>query len=130
MTLPLCDLPGHELADRLRRKEISAVEILEAVRQRIQAVEGRAPSTEPYQAQTEDLEKVPAFITLTYDRARKQAEAIDRAGAAGEDPGPLAGVPLAVKDIFCVRGPRSTAASRILEDFISPYSATSDRKST
>ena len=125
MTLPLCDLPGHELADRLRRKEISAVEILEAVRQRIQAVEGRAPSTEPYQAQTEDLEKVHAFITLTYDRARKQAEAIDRAFAAGEDPGPLAGVPLAVKDIFCVRGTRSTAASRILEEFISPYSATS-----
>ena len=124
MSQALCDLPGHELVKRLRRKEISAVEILESVRGRIEAVEGRAPTTEPYTAQPADLERVHAYITLSLDRARQQAEAIDRALAAGEDPGPLAGVPLAVKDIFCVSGTRSTAASRILQDFVSPYSAT------
>jgi aspartyl-tRNA(Asn)/glutamyl-tRNA(Gln) amidotransferase subunit A len=124
MSVDLCDLPGHELADRLRRKETSAVEILDSVQQRIRAVEGRAPSTEAYYSQPQDLEKIHAYITLTAERAREQARAVDRALAAGKDPGPLAGVPLAIKDIFCVRGTRSTAASRILEHFVSPYNAT------
>jgi aspartyl-tRNA(Asn)/glutamyl-tRNA(Gln) amidotransferase subunit A len=124
MTIDLCDLPGHELTARLRKKEISAVEVLESVQQRIADVEGRAPTTEPYRSQPEDLEKIHAYITLTFERARLQAEALDRALAAGEPVGPLAGVPLAIKDIFCVRGTRSTAASRILENFVSPYSAT------
>lgn len=124
MTVELCDLPGHELTDRLRRRETTAVEILDSVQRRIHAVEGRAPSTGPYRPEAEDLDRVHAYITLTLERARAQAEAVDRALAAGEDPGPLAGVPLAVKDIFCVRGTRSTAASRILENFVSPYSAT------
>lgn len=124
MTSDLCDLPGHELSDRLRRKEVTAVEILESVQQRIRDVEGRTPSTEPYERQPEDLEKIHAYISLTYERALDQAQAIDRRLDAGEDPGPLAGIPLGIKDIFCVRGTRSTAASRILENFTSPYSAT------
>jgi aspartyl-tRNA(Asn)/glutamyl-tRNA(Gln) amidotransferase subunit A len=124
MTSDLCDLPGHELTARLRKKEISAVEIVEAFQERIADVEGRAPSTEPYQALPQDLEKVHAYISLTVDRARRQAEAIDQALSAGEPVGPLAGVPLAIKDIFCVRGTSSTAASRILENFVAPYSAT------
>ncbi len=49
---------------------------------------------------------------------------MDDAVRAGRDPGPLAGVPLAVKDIFCVRGTPSTAGSRILANFVAPYSAT------
>jgi aspartyl-tRNA(Asn)/glutamyl-tRNA(Gln) amidotransferase subunit A len=124
MTDALCDLPGHALTSLLRAGEVSAVEIVESVRTRIDAVEGRSPSTEPHQAQPEDLEKIHAFISLTIERARAQAEAIDRSLLAGETVGPLAGVPLAIKDIFCVRGTRSTAASRILEHFVSPYSAT------
>jgi aspartyl-tRNA(Asn)/glutamyl-tRNA(Gln) amidotransferase subunit A len=71
-----------------------------------------------------DLEKVHAFVTVTKDRARSQAEAIDHAIAEGQDPGPLAGVPVSIKDIFCVQGTPSTAGSRILEPFISPYTAT------
>jgi aspartyl-tRNA(Asn)/glutamyl-tRNA(Gln) amidotransferase subunit A len=67
---------------------------------------------------------VHAFITLTPERARQQAQVVDRALAAGEDPGPLAGVPFTVKDIFCVEDTPSTAASRILANFTAPYTAT------
>ena len=65
-----------------------------------------------------------AFITRTPELARAQAEAIDKQIAAGEDPGPLAGIPFTVKDIFCVKGTPSTAASRILANFNAPYTAT------
>lgn len=124
MSQALCDLPAHLLMHRLRRGEITAVEILEATLARIEAVEGHPPSSEPYTPSPEDRQKVHAYLTLTAERARAQAESVDRALAAGEDPGPLAGVPLAVKDLFCVRGTPSTAGSRILERFIAPYSAT------
>jgi aspartyl-tRNA(Asn)/glutamyl-tRNA(Gln) amidotransferase subunit A len=67
---------------------------------------------------------VHAFITLTAERARAQAEAIDQKLATGEDAGPLAGVPFTTKDIFCVKDTPSTAASRILANFTAPYSAT------
>jgi aspartyl-tRNA(Asn)/glutamyl-tRNA(Gln) amidotransferase subunit A len=109
---------------RLRAGEISAVEILDSTIERIEAVEGRAPSSQPYERDPADLKKVHAYLSLTLERARSQAEAVDKALKAGDDPGPLAGVPLAVKDIFCVQGTRSTAGSRILEDFVAPYSAT------
>jgi len=120
----LCDLPAHELLRRLRRREISAAEVLDSTLARIAAVEGRPPTTAAYTSNSGDLEKIHAYITLTEERARAQAQAVDRAFAAGDDPGPLAGVPLAVKDIFCVRGTPSTAGSRILETFVAPYTAT------
>jgi len=124
MSDALCDLPAHVLVRRLKQGEISAVEILESTLSRIEAVEGRAPSTMPYELDPTDLDKIHAYITVTADRARKQAEAIDHVIEIGEDPGPLAGVSFAVKDIFCVKGTPSTAGSRILENFIAPYSAT------
>lgn len=124
MSVELCDLPAHQLVRRLRSGQTSAGEILESTLSRIRAVEGRAPVTAAYEPAKEDLEKIHAYITVSEARARKQAEAIDQALADGEDPGPLAGVPLAVKDIFCVRGTPSTAGSKILETFVSPYSAT------
>ncbi len=68
--------------------------------------------------------KVHAFITLTADRARAQAESVDRKIASGESAGPLAGVPVTIKDIFCVEGTPSTAASKILANFVAPYTAT------
>jgi aspartyl-tRNA(Asn)/glutamyl-tRNA(Gln) amidotransferase subunit A len=121
---PACDQPAHELIRRLRRGEIKAVEILESTLARIKAVEGRSPTSAPYQADPTDRQTIHAYITLTADRARAQAEAVDRTLSAGQDPGPLAGVPLAVKDIFCVHGTPSTAGSRILENFVAPYTAT------
>ena len=124
MTSSLCDLPAREIVRRVRSRECSAVDVLEATLARIRAVEGRSPRTSPYEPDDSDRDKVHAFITLTDGRARAQAEAVDRALAAGEDPGALAGIPLAVKDIFCVRGTPSTAGSRILANFVAPYTAT------
>ena len=124
MSDDLCDLSAHAIVARVKQGDISAVEVLESTLSRIGQVEGKSPSTSPYQPDQEDLEKIHSFITVTTARARAQAEEVDRKIAEGEDPGPLAGVPLAVKDIFCVKGTPSTAASRILESFIAPYSAT------
>jgi aspartyl-tRNA(Asn)/glutamyl-tRNA(Gln) amidotransferase subunit A len=112
------------MAQLVRRREVSALEILESTLERIQAVEGRTPTTEGNQPDPADLEKIHAFITITSERARQQAKNVDETVASGEDPGPLAGVPLAVKDIFCVKDTPSTAASRILESFVAPYTAT------
>lgn len=124
--MELCDLSAHEMRQLLRRKEASAVEILESVLQRIEAVDG-CPGTLDYcpnGGEAEEAKHVHAFITATPERAQRQAEAVDRKLAAGEDPGLLAGVPFTVKDIFCVRDTPSTAASRILANFVAPYTAT------
>ncbi|GAC1319134.1 MAG: Asp-tRNA(Asn)/Glu-tRNA(Gln) amidotransferase subunit GatA [Acidimicrobiales bacterium] len=68
--------------------------------------------------------EVHAFLALTADEARAAADAIDTRVAAGEDPGPLAGVPVALKDNLCTRGVATTAGSRILEGWRPPYDAT------
>jgi len=128
MSEDLCDLPAHELVQRLKKGQVSAVEILDSTLSRIDAVEGRAPTTTTYDPDPQDLEKIHAYITVTAERARLQAETVDQLRSKGEDPGVLAGVPLAIKDIFCAKGTPSTAGSRILENFISPYSATPVRR--
>lgn len=120
----LCDLPAAEVARRVRSGETTAAAVLESVLRRIDAVEGRAPSIEAYHPDPEDRRRLHAFLTRTVDRARAQAAAIDERVRRGQDPGVLAGVPVAVKDIFCVRGTPSTAGSRILANFVAPYSAT------
>lgn len=118
------DLPAYRLADMIKRREVSAVEALEATLERIALVDGLPGSLEPSEQALAETDKIHAFITLAAERAREQAEAVDRRLAAGEDPGPLAGVPFSVKDIFCVRGTPSTAASRMLANFQAPYTAT------
>ncbi|HUO47307.1 MAG TPA: amidase family protein, partial [Acidimicrobiales bacterium] len=65
-----------------------------------------------------------AFVTVLADRARADAAAVDAALADGRDPGPLAGVPVAVKDNMCTRGVATTCSSRILEHWRPPYDAT------
>jgi len=121
--MELCDLSALELTRLLREKKTSAVEILQSTLQRIGQVDGR-PGALDQTATDEDKEKVHSFITLTDELAYKQAAAVDADLAAGKDPGPLAGVPFTVKDIFCVKDTPSTAASRILANFTSPYTAT------
>lgn len=124
MTTELCDLPAHELARLIATRQVSAVEALESVLARVEGVDGRPGSLEPGDDLPEDGSKVHAFITLTAERARARAEAIDRELSSGEEVGPLAGVPFTVKDIFCVHGTPSTAGSRILANFVAPYTAT------
>jgi aspartyl-tRNA(Asn)/glutamyl-tRNA(Gln) amidotransferase subunit A len=75
----------------------------------------RAESVDPH---------IRAFIELTRDHALQRAAAIDADAAAGRQVGPLAGVPIAIKDNLCTQFGRTTCGSRILRDFRSPYSAT------
>ncbi|PRR69695.1 Asp-tRNA(Asn)/Glu-tRNA(Gln) amidotransferase subunit GatA [Neomoorella humiferrea] len=106
--MDLHNLTAHEVGDLLRRREVSAVEVTEAMLERIEVVDGR----------------VRAFLTRTAEQALEQARAVDAARARGEDPGILAGVPMALKDNLCTEGVRTTCASRMLAEWIPPYDAT------
>src|SRR5436309_2946326 len=97
-----------ELSSLLSSKEVSARELADAFIARTEAVE---PT-------------VKAFLTLTPEEATRQASEVDRRRAAGEKLGPLAGIPYALKDNMCTRGIRTTCGSRILPNFVPPYSAT------
>lgn len=72
----------------------------------------------------EALERLNAFVHLDADRVLDQAKAIDAQREAGEPVGPLAGVPVAIKDVLCVDGEPTTAGSRMLKNFNPPYDAT------
>ena len=65
-----------------------------------------------------------AFVSVLHDAARRRAAEIDAAVAQGRDPGPLAGVPVAIKDNLCTRGVPTTCSSRMLEHWRPPYDAT------
>ncbi|MBN1145675.1 MAG: Asp-tRNA(Asn)/Glu-tRNA(Gln) amidotransferase subunit GatA [Anaerolineales bacterium] len=122
--MELCDIPAHLLTQIIRAREVSAVEAVESALARIAAVDGRPGALDADGLSPEDELKVHAFITLAAESARARAREIDRQLDNGEDPGPLAGVPFTVKDIFCVQGTLSTAGSRILANFTAPYTAT------
>jgi aspartyl-tRNA(Asn)/glutamyl-tRNA(Gln) amidotransferase subunit A len=96
-----------ELAKKLRAKEFSVIELTRSLLGRIEAAQP----------------KLNAFITVTPDSALAQAKAADAALAAGKA-GPLTGLPLAHKDIFCTQGVKTSCGSRMLDNFVSPYDAT------
>ena len=101
-----------ELAGRIAAGEVSAREVTAAHLDQIGAVDS----------------EVQAFLHLDGDRALAAADAVDARRAAGDALGPLAGVPLAMKDIFTMAGAPTTCGSRILEGWIPPYSATITEK--
>lgn len=117
----LCDLPAYEIAALIRKGEASAAAVLESALARVRAVDGDPGRLD---ADGADISKVHAFITLTEERARAQAKSVDEKLAKGEIPGPLAGVPFTAKDIFTVKDVLATAGSRILSNFVAPYTAT------
>jgi aspartyl-tRNA(Asn)/glutamyl-tRNA(Gln) amidotransferase subunit A len=100
--------PALETATMVRAGEESALDVLEHHLAVIEAGE----------------ESIHAFNLVTADSARAAARAVDARVAAGEDPGPLAGVPVALKDNLCTRGVPTTCSSRILEGWRPPYDAT------
>lgn len=106
--MSLYEKPAHVLHDMLARNEISARELTEDVLSRMDAVEG----------------DVGAYLLETREGALAQADAVDAKCAAGEKIPFLAGIPGAVKDNICTIGVHTTAASKILENFVPPYDAT------
>jgi aspartyl-tRNA(Asn)/glutamyl-tRNA(Gln) amidotransferase subunit A len=100
--------PSSFLANAVRSGARSAVDILDEHLAAIEAGDGA----------------VHAFNLVTGEEARAEAVAVDRVVADGGDPGPLAGVPVALKDNLCTRGIPTTCSSRILEGWRPPYDAT------
>lgn len=96
-----------EIAGAVKTKKISAKEVSQFFLDRAQRLDT----------------KLNSFIGLNPDLLQ-QAEAVDQRIAKGEDVGPLAGVPYGIKDMFCTKGLRTTAGSKILENFVPPYDAT------
>ncbi len=119
----LHELPAHVIARRVQSGELSALEVTNAALAHIEKVDGASGQLD-YETTGPPDYAIHAFITVTAERARAQARAVDAKLAAGKDPGPLAGIPFTVKDIFCVEGTPTTAASRILANFTAPYTAT------
>jgi aspartyl-tRNA(Asn)/glutamyl-tRNA(Gln) amidotransferase subunit A len=91
-------------------------------------VSGRVKATDLATSYYERIEKLNAklnvYLSLTRERALEQAARVDAAAAKGEPLGPLAGIPVGIKDVLVMRGAAATAGSKILKDYHPPYDAT------
>lgn len=101
-----------QASDKLASGEITSSALVEEVIKRIQEIEP----------------KVEAYITSTFDIARKQAKKSDERRKASKALSPIDGTPIAIKDLFCTKGIRTTAASKILDDFVPVFESTATKK--
>ena len=106
--MDITELTVHELQEKIKNKELTITEITKAYVDRI----------------NEKEKDVQAFITELKDEALKQSEEIQNKIDNGEKLGDLAGIPIGIKDIICTKGVKTTCASKMLENFVSPYDAT------
>ena len=104
----LNEMTAHELAPRIRAGELKAEEV---ARDALRLIEEKDPA-------------INAYLAVRPESVIADARDVDRRVAAGESTGPLAGVPIAVKDAICTKGLETACASRILEGFVPPYDAT------
>ncbi len=98
----MCRMEAVELADRIRKKELSPVEVVDAVLERMEALEPR----------------LHAFCTPTPELAREEARRAEEKISSDEEAGPLFGVPVGIKDLHAAKGMRMTMGSRAYEDFV------------
>lgn len=103
----ILDYTAVALAEAIKRKEVTVMEAVEAVLRQIRERE----------------EKLHCYVTIDEDGAHKQAEEIQKKIDAGELTGPLAGVPVAIKDNMCTEGMKTTCSSRILGNFVPTFSS-------
>jgi aspartyl-tRNA(Asn)/glutamyl-tRNA(Gln) amidotransferase subunit A len=108
VTDALCDRSGAALSAQLASGETSATEIVASTHSRIEAVDG----------------DVHAFLTLTPQLATERAEELDAYLSTGAPQSPVAGIPVALKDVLTTNGVRTTCGSKILESYVPPYDAT------
>lgn len=99
---------AHELRDMLKSGETTSEQLVEAYYKRIESID----------------DKIKAYITLDKEGALAKAREVDVKIKAGETLPDLAGIPMGIKDNICTKGVKTTCASRMLENFIPPYSAT------
>ena len=104
----LNEMAAHELAPLIKSGEVTAEEVARDV---LRLIEEKDPA-------------INAYLAVQSETVIEDARDVDRRIAAGESTGPLAGVPIAIKDAICTKGLETTCASRILEGFVPPYDAT------
>jgi aspartyl-tRNA(Asn)/glutamyl-tRNA(Gln) amidotransferase subunit A len=104
----LCDLPLLDVAEKIRSRQVSPVDVTKSVLSRIDALDGA----------------LNAFVTLLSEQALDDAREAEQEILAGRYRGPLHGVPVSVKDLFATGGVRTTAGSRVLADHLPDYDAT------
>ena len=110
--MELFRLSAGQAAGGIKSREFSAEEYVCQLLERIKKVEP----------------KVNAFVTVNSKEALEQARALDKKIRDGQDAGALAGVALSIKDNICVKGLRTTCASKMLESYVPPYDATVVRR--
>ncbi|MBI5598874.1 MAG: Asp-tRNA(Asn)/Glu-tRNA(Gln) amidotransferase subunit GatA [Deltaproteobacteria bacterium] len=106
--MDITGLTAHELSEKLGNRETSSRELVSEFLRRIGEVDG----------------KIRAYVTVCREGALGDAAEADRRLKQGKDTTPLTGVPIAIKDIFCTRGVKTTCSSRMLANFVPPYDST------